>query len=72
VLARRAEALTADGDVRLACHLVEMAYLADPDDLSIHAIRATVYDARRRAETSFMATGIYRAASLDSRDRLTS
>ena len=70
VLAARAEALATEGDLRLACHLVEMAYLADPDDLTIHAVRASVYEARRRSETSFMATGIYRAAVLDSRDRL--
>lgn len=72
VLAQRAEELTAAGDLRLACHLVEMAHLADPDDRAIHGLRAAVYDARRRAETSFMATGIYRAAALDSRDRLES
>ena len=48
----------------------EMAYLADPDDRSIHGIRAAVYEARRKVETSFMATGIYRAAVLDSKDRL--
>jgi hypothetical protein len=29
-----------------------------------------VYEARRKIETSFMATGIYRAAALDSKDRL--
>ncbi len=72
VLARRAEALAADGDLRLACHLVEMACLADPDDLTIHGVRAAVYEQRRRSETSFMATGIYRAAAIDSRDRLSS
>lgn len=70
VLAARATALTADGDLRLACHLIEMAHLADPDDRTIQGIRAEVYEARRRTETSFMATGIYRAAALDSRDRL--
>ena len=70
VLASRAEALAGDGDLRLACHLAEMAYLADPDDRSIHGIRAAVYEARRKVETSFMATGIYRAAALDSKDRL--
>jgi Tfp pilus assembly protein PilF len=70
VLATRAESLAADGDLRLACHLVEMAYLADPDDIAIHAIRAAIYEARRKVETSFMATGIYRAAALDSKDRL--
>ena len=72
VLAARAESLAAEGDLRLACHLVEMAHLADPDDIDIHGVRAAVYEARRKVETSFMATGIYRAAALDSRDRLSS
>ncbi len=72
ILATRAESLATDGDLRLACHLVEMAYLADPDDVAVHAIRAAIYEARRKVEKSFMATGIYRAAALDSRDRLNS
>lgn len=70
VLASRAESLATDGDLRVACHLVEMAHLADPDNATIHGIRAAVYEARRKVETSFMATGIYRAAALDSRERL--
>ena len=70
VLASRAESLATDGDLRVACNLVEMAHLADPDNATIHGIRAAVYEARRKVETSFMATGIYRAAALDSRERL--
>ena len=69
-LADRAEALASAGDLRLACHLIEMAALAEPDDIAIHGVRAAVYEARRKIETSLMATGIYRAAALDSRDRL--
>jgi alkyl sulfatase BDS1-like metallo-beta-lactamase superfamily hydrolase len=69
VLAARAEALAADGDLRLACHLAEMAVLAEPDAAHLHAVRAAVYDARRRTETSYMATGIYRAAAADSAAR---
>ncbi|MFZ9628567.1 MAG: alkyl sulfatase dimerization domain-containing protein [Ilumatobacteraceae bacterium] len=66
VLAARAESLAASGDLRLACHLAEMAVLAEPDTPRLHAVRASVYDARRRTETSYMATGIYRAAAADS------
>lgn len=71
VLADRAESLAADGDLRLACHLAEMAVLAEPVSNRCHEVRAAVYDARRRAETSYMASGIYRSAALDSRDSLT-
>ncbi len=69
-LAARAEELAAAGDLRLACHLVEMAALAAPDDRRVHEARAAVYDARRAEERSFMASGIYRSAALDSRERL--
>lgn len=68
-LAERAERLAADGELRLACHLVEMAVAAEPDSRPLHAIRARIYDERRAAEQSFMATGIFRAAALDSRRR---
>lgn len=66
-LADRAVELVATGDLRLACHLVEMAVLADPLSARNHAVRAEVFDARRRSEVSLMATGIYRAAAADSR-----
>ena len=69
VLAARAEALAAAGDLRLACHLVEMAVTAEPESPRLHAVRAAVYDARRRTERSYMATGIYRAAAADSAAR---
>ena len=68
-LADRAEQLAAS-DLRLACHFAEMAALAAPDDRRVHEVRAAVYDARRAAERSFMASGVYRAAMLDSKDRL--
>ena len=72
-LAKRAETLAQDGDLRLACHLVELAASAEPDNKSVHAIRAAVYQRRRDSETSLMAKGIYghtageslRAAGID-------
>ena len=67
VLARRAERLAGDGELRLACHLAEMAALAAPDAPMVHAVRATVFELRRDAESSFMATGIFGAAAADSR-----
>ncbi|MCD9624183.1 hypothetical protein LUW87_10000 [Rhabdothermincola sp. EGI L10124] len=67
VLVARAEALSAaasdaDGH-RLACQLAEWAVQADPDDRTARAVAAEVYRARRRAERSLMAKGIYGAAA---------
>lgn len=67
VLATRAESLAAEGDLRLACHLAEMAVQADPSSRRAHEVRAAVYDHRRRMEASYMASGIFRSAALDSR-----
>jgi alkyl sulfatase BDS1-like metallo-beta-lactamase superfamily hydrolase len=68
-LARRAGALAAAGDLRLACHLVELASGAAPDDRDIHAARAAIYQQRRDQETSLMAKGIFGTAAGQSRAR---
>jgi len=65
-LAERAVALAASGDLRLACHLIELAATAAPDDKAIHAQRAEVYQKRRDGETSLMAKGIFGYASGES------
>jgi alkyl sulfatase BDS1-like metallo-beta-lactamase superfamily hydrolase len=65
VAARAGEAL-AGGDLRLACHLADLAGWAAPTDPGIHAVRASVYAARAQAEPSLMAMGIYRAAEKES------
>ncbi|HEX8791875.1 MAG TPA: alkyl sulfatase dimerization domain-containing protein [Polyangiaceae bacterium] len=62
-LAARAEALAAAGDLPLACHLAEAAWLAAPGDAAIARIRSEVYARRVRAETSLIARGIFSAAS---------
>jgi len=69
-LALRAQELSDAGDHRLACHLAELAVQADPDDLEAHRIRAGIYSARRRTETSLMAKGIYGWASGESKRRV--
>jgi alkyl sulfatase BDS1-like metallo-beta-lactamase superfamily hydrolase len=66
-LAARAETLAASGDLPLACHLAEAAWLASPDDAGIARIRSEVYAKRARSETSLMARGIYSAASKEGR-----
>lgn len=65
-LADRASALAGAGDLRVAAHLVEFAVAAAPDDPAVWGARAEIYAARRDAEQSFMASGIYRSAALDS------
>ena len=57
-LAERGQAL-ADSDTRLACHLVELAALAEPDNAAVHAVRSEVYQRRRGTETSLMAKAIF-------------
>ncbi|HUY85761.1 MAG TPA: alkyl sulfatase dimerization domain-containing protein [Acidimicrobiales bacterium] len=68
-LASRAQALAGSGDFRLACHLIELASLADPDDRSIHGIRAEIYRNRVAQETSTMAKGIFGWAATESESR---
>jgi alkyl sulfatase BDS1-like metallo-beta-lactamase superfamily hydrolase len=68
-LAERAQALVTE-DLRLACHLVELAVLATPEDARLHQIRAEIYQARRGRETSLMAKGIFGAAANESAAKL--
>jgi alkyl sulfatase BDS1-like metallo-beta-lactamase superfamily hydrolase len=65
-LVARAEEAVAAGDLRLACHLVDLAGLAAPEDAVVHGARAAVYEARRHAEPSLMAKGIFRGAARES------
>jgi alkyl sulfatase BDS1-like metallo-beta-lactamase superfamily hydrolase len=65
-LAERGREL-ASSDIRLACHLVELAALAAPDDRAVHEARADVYAARRTTELSLMSKGIYGQAAEESR-----
>ena len=65
-LAMRATEVLAD-DVRLACHLVDLAAWAAPDDPSVHGTRAAVYAHRRKVETSLMAKGIFAGAARESK-----
>ncbi len=65
-LLRRAEQAAADNDLRLACHLVDFAAWAAPDDAAIHAGRAAIYLARRKTEPSLMSKGIFAAAARES------
>ena len=67
VLARAAE-LRVAGNLRLACHLVEMAVVAAPTSRAAHELRAEIYAARAALEPSSMGRNILNHAALSSRD----
>ena len=71
-LAERAAEQAAEGELRIAGHLVELASRAAPDDPWIHEVRAEVYEQRAAAATSTMATGVYRWAARASRTQIES
>jgi len=62
----RAMQRSAEGDHRLACHLIELAASAEPESRAVHEARMDIYRTRRGAETSLMAKGIYKGAVSDS------
>jgi len=62
----RAEALLASNAANLACHLVEAAYHAAPDDARVHRVRAQAYRAYSAEQTSSMARNILNHAALAS------
>jgi alkyl sulfatase BDS1-like metallo-beta-lactamase superfamily hydrolase len=64
-VADRATTLAGQGDLALACHLSEMAWLAAPGDEGIARVRSQIYAARAGAESSLMARGVFRAASTE-------
>ncbi len=68
VLADRAQAIADQGDYRLACHLADLAGWAAPTDQAVHRQRALIYRARRSAESSLMAKGIFAGAARESEE----
>lgn len=64
---RRAEELAGSGDVRLACHLVEFAVLAEPDSTAAHHLRTAIYAARATEQESSIARNILAHAAKASR-----
>ncbi|MBT3245689.1 MAG: MBL fold metallo-hydrolase [Actinobacteria bacterium] len=69
-LTDRARELAEAGDLRLACHLVEMAVAAEPQHDGAHRARAAVYWQRRKATRSLMSKGIFAAAARESEAEL--
>jgi alkyl sulfatase BDS1-like metallo-beta-lactamase superfamily hydrolase len=62
----RVRALQSEGNLRLACHLVEYAVLADPSSNDAHALRAEIYAERSKGEESSMSRNILNHAALAS------
>jgi alkyl sulfatase BDS1-like metallo-beta-lactamase superfamily hydrolase len=62
----RARALASQGELRLACELVELAVQAEPESREAHGARAEIYAARRKTELSLMARGIFGTAAEES------
>jgi alkyl sulfatase BDS1-like metallo-beta-lactamase superfamily hydrolase len=60
---RRAAALAADGNLRLACHLVEFAVMAEPGSEAAHALRREIYQARAGQQLSSMARNMFAHAA---------
>lgn len=65
-LMARAEHAAAEGDLRLAAHLADLAVWAEPESADLHRRRAGIYTVRRNAETSLMSKGIFAAAARES------
>jgi alkyl sulfatase BDS1-like metallo-beta-lactamase superfamily hydrolase len=61
-LADRADQLRAT-DPALACHLIELASQAAPEDAAVRALRASIYRERATHERCLMARGIFSAAA---------
>jgi alkyl sulfatase BDS1-like metallo-beta-lactamase superfamily hydrolase len=62
----RAHALADDGDLRMACHLVEFAVLAEPSSAEAHSARVDIYRRRSADQVSSMARNILNHAALAS------
>lgn len=68
-LSDRAEVLlgeATDDSLRMAGHLIEMAWLANPSDEGIQAIRQRIFKARADAATSTMSRGVFNWAVRES------
>ena len=66
----RARALAAEGDHRMACHLVEQAVIADPGAPDVHETRAQIYADRSERNDSSMARNLFlHAAESSKRDQ---
>jgi alkyl sulfatase BDS1-like metallo-beta-lactamase superfamily hydrolase len=68
-LLARAQYWVDQGNFRLACHLVDWAAQAAPENRDVHALRAAIYQQRTAAEASTIAKGIFGAAARESQSQ---
>jgi len=66
VVLARAAALKVEGNLRLACHLVEFAVIAEPESKAVHDLRRDIYESRAKQEESSMSRNILNHAALAS------
>jgi alkyl sulfatase BDS1-like metallo-beta-lactamase superfamily hydrolase len=69
-LLKRADELLGMGKTRMACHMAEWAYGAEPNDPQVRESVRRIYIARAEAESSTMAAGIYRSRAGEMEDDL--
>jgi alkyl sulfatase BDS1-like metallo-beta-lactamase superfamily hydrolase len=62
----RARALLTEGNLRLACHVIEFAVLAEPGSGEAFDLRGEIYAARAKQQSSTMARNILNNAALAS------
>jgi glyoxylase-like metal-dependent hydrolase (beta-lactamase superfamily II) len=62
-LLARAQAVAADGDLRLACHVADYALEAEPADPDVQRAVAALYEQRAAAEPGLMARNLFRSAA---------
>ena len=68
VVARANEKLAA-GELALACHLIDWAAFAAPNDKAVHEARAKIYTARTAQSSSTMSVGIFSSAARESAEK---
>ncbi len=67
-LVERARELLEAGDLRLACHVIEWAAGAEPDNKAAHEMRAEIYGRRANEERALMTSGVFRWTERESRE----
>ena len=60
---RRTADLLAEGNERLACHLIEFAVMAEPGSAAAHALRREIYRIRAERQPSSMARNLFTHAA---------
>ena len=63
----RARAHMQNGNLQMACHLIEGAALAAPNSPDVHELRAEIYEARAADQDSSMSRGVFTFAASSSR-----